>query len=90
MGTKSYFRCTERVVHGSDGWYYLLRDGEQLGPFSNRESAKYHGSDVTSRKQRDQFAAQDIKKLIAGEKLERLSIITIDGWDQIPEVKRAL
>lgn len=85
-----FFRSSERVVRGGDGWYFLLRDAEQLGPYSNKEAAECHGNDFARKQNSEASGANDLMKLIRGEKIERTESISVQGWDQIPEVKRAV
>ena len=84
------FRAGDRVICGGDGWYYLLRGSEQLGPFSDKETAIYEGTIAASRKKNESESSQDLERLIKGKKIEMDFPVSSKGWDQVPEVKRSL
>ena len=84
------FRAGERVICGGDGWYYLLRGSEQLGPFSNKETALYQGAIAANRKKNESESTQDLERLIKGKKIEMAFPASSKGWDQVPEARRSL
>ncbi|MFK8020412.1 MAG: DUF6316 family protein [Pseudomonadales bacterium] len=57
-GEATYFRSNDRVTWDKDGWYYLLRGAEPLGPFSNKIAAEFSGSDFISNLQKEESADQ--------------------------------
>ena len=87
---RTYFRSGDRVILGHDGWYCLVRGGKQCGPYNDKETALHYGNDLARRQRNDANNAQDLERLINGEKIERSELELAQGWEQLPEIYRDL